>query len=199
MTIHRTSTERTARETPVDEWMRALAAPTPAPGGGAAGALTLAAAAALAEMVAGYAPDDRLAEPRAAAGRIRARALALCDEDAAASAALVAAHRLPDDAPDRRQRIAATTADAAGTSVDLAETAASLLPILRLLRTAADARLLPDVAVGARLAAAAARAAAVNIRCNRDPGAPDRTDSLSAADRAAAALDDLGAAVTDDV
>jgi formiminotetrahydrofolate cyclodeaminase len=68
-------------ELTLNDYLAKTAARTPAPGGGAAAAITGATAAALTEMAAAFAPDEKIA---ARAGELRARLLALADEDLSA-------------------------------------------------------------------------------------------------------------------
>lgn len=183
-------------------WLEHLAAPTPAPGGGAAAAVTLAIGAAVVEMAAGYAPagSDRAAAIMAAA-RVRAAALSAAERDAAASARLVAAHRLPaaGSAGERAEALA----EAMEASLAVASLAAPLVPPLRWLAAHGDGRLSPDVVVAARTLAAAVRSAAATARANvsafpsEDAGGDDGRRAERGAVALADELDDLARRVSD--
>ncbi|MDX2377671.1 cyclodeaminase/cyclohydrolase family protein [Microbacterium sp. LRZ72] len=186
----------------IASWLERLAATAPAPGGGAAAAMTLAIGAAVAEMAAGYAAaESHRTAALSAAADVRARALGAADRDAAASARLVAAYRLPDgDAADAER--AGALAEAAGASLAIAAAAASLEPTLRWLAVYGDERLAPDVVVAARTVAAALRAAAATARSSlsalpagnaaREDGDRAELDAVTLADE----LDDLAGRVT---
>ncbi|PZU40364.1 MAG: formiminotransferase-cyclodeaminase [Microbacterium sp.] len=172
-------------------WLERLAAPVPSPGGGAAAAATLAIGAAVTQMAAGYAPegDERDAAVAAAASG-RAEALAAGERDAAASEALVAAFRLPEDARSEMV-LAEALREATEASLAIAGIAAPLQQVLVALADRGDPRLLPDVIVAARTIAAAVRAAAATARANLTSGsaAGDPADSARR-EREAVALGD---------
>src|ERR1700719_363819 len=106
-------------------WLEELASSTPAPGGGAAAALETAVAAALLEMFCNltigkpaYAEHDATTTSvRDRGTEIRAEALTLAAEDAAAFEAVIDAYRLPkgseEEAERRRERIQGALAGAA--------------------------------------------------------------------------------------
>ncbi|WP_460774637.1 cyclodeaminase/cyclohydrolase family protein [Microbacterium sp. GXF7504] len=183
----------------LDAWLAAVARPVPAPGGGAVAAVVTGHAAALTEMVLGYSAAsparDRALE---AAGGVRVDALADAARDAAASESLVAAFRAPEGAPGRADAVAHALRAATACSVAIVDTAARLRPPLEWAAEHGDRRLRPDVAVAARLLAAAVRSAAVNIRCNAAPGddGHDAEEAEADATRLADALDALAASVT---
>src|SRR5207247_8613037 len=93
----------------LDAWIDELASGSPTPGGGSAAALAGTLAAALVAMVArltvgrkAYAGvQQRVAELLAEAGALRAQLRRLVADDAAASAKVSAAYRLPKAAPTR--------------------------------------------------------------------------------------------------
>lgn len=145
-------------------WLERLAAPEPAPGGGAAAAAALAIGAAVLAMTAGYAPETpERAQALDRAGRARTQALALADRDAAASAALVAAFRLPDSDAAVIARIDALRA-AAATSLAVAHLGAPLSDPLAWLAAHGEPMLAPDVVVSGHTLAAAVRSAATTAR-----------------------------------
>jgi formiminotetrahydrofolate cyclodeaminase len=122
----------------VDEFLEALGARTPAPASGAAAALTGAMAAALAELAARFAGDDAAVEE---ARRLRARLVALADEDAEAYAAFM--ETKSDEARARIVEVPLAIAETADAVEALA------VRIERVLTTAVvgDARASRDLAV----------------------------------------------------
>lgn len=192
--------------TPLSRFLEHLAAPVPDPGGGAAAGVVIATGAALVQMTAGYAaPGPDRDRALAAAARARHDALAGAEADARVSGALVAAFRLPEETPDRAERIRTATLDAAASSVALVDIAAALTDALVWLESHGEARLAPDVAVAARMLACGIRSTAINIRCDATSAAQfgahggsidglrrDEASAHSAADL----LDQLAARVT---
>ncbi|MCC4907929.1 cyclodeaminase/cyclohydrolase family protein [Microbacterium sp. cx-59] len=172
-----------ASTSPLAPWLERLAAPEPAPGGGAAAAVTLAIGAAVLGMTAGYAPAgaDRTRALDLAA-ETRQRALVLADRDAAASAALVAAFRLPDGAAATAARAEALR-EATVTSLDVAGLGVPLPGPLAWLAEHGEPMLAPDVVVAGHTLAAGVRSAAVTARSNLTAattvavaeGSPDET------------------------
>lgn len=151
-----------------------LAEKVPAPGGGAVAGVTAAHAVALLEMVLSYSVGKkrfaaREAEAPQLAARLatlRAEALAAATADATAYAALNALWKLPDgDATKARDFPAAVEAAIAAPQSLLAIAEATLDLGASLLPDSAPA-LDSDLAISADLAAAAARAAAWNVRVN---------------------------------
>lgn len=180
---------------PLTGWLDALARAEPDPGGGAAAAVVLAHAAALAEMTAGYAPGPEARRCADAARHVRTRALAAAERDAAASRSLVMALRISDAAA-----AAPAVREAIDASVHIADLATELDPLLRWLAARGVPHVMADVAVAARLRAAAVRAAAVNLRVNAAAAASSEAARARRAESAAvSAADDadaLAAAVT---
>lgn len=159
-------------------FLDAVAASTPTPGGGSVAALVGALAASLASMAAGLtagrkkfaAVEETMQAMLKEAPTLRGDLLRLVDEDAAAFQAVMAAYRLPKDTPDqqasREQAVQAALLGAAEPPRRVAEKAVG---VLRLLATAArdgnpNAR--TDATVGAFMAEAAVRGAALNVRVN---------------------------------
>jgi formiminotetrahydrofolate cyclodeaminase len=165
----------------LEDFLDAVGDRTPAPGGGAGAAVGCALGAALTEMAARFAGLDDVA---ARAGELRARGLALADEDLEAYAPVLAALRLPADDPARPEAIRAASSAAAEVPLAIAEAAAEVVALAR--DVAADGRpaLRGDALAGADLAAGAARAAARLVEINL-AGAPD--DPRLARARAASA------------
>jgi formiminotetrahydrofolate cyclodeaminase len=140
-------------ETPVDEVLAALAAPTPAPASGTAAALTGALAAALAALAAGVSGDDVGVEQ---ANALRARLAGLADDDAVAYADYL------------RERTPATLARIVEVPSAIAEAAAEVAELgLRLAESGkqsvrGDALAAADLAQGAERAAG--RLVALNMQ-----------------------------------
>lgn len=162
----------------IDEFANQLASGEPVPGGGSASALVAAFAASLLAMVANLSvnrPKYALYESthtRAlhAAERGRRRLLELADEDAAAYGRFSTAMKLPREVEEQQQaRTAAiNTAAREASEVPLAvvRECAVLLDRLDAMAGRSNTNASSDLEVGARLAAAAARGAAANVRIN---------------------------------
>jgi len=156
----------------------AVASPTPTPGGGSVAALAGALAASLGEMVAALSRKkksqaayvERLSE---AVAELRQSATALAeamDRDAAAYDAVLAAHRLPQGAPEERaqrdQAIQEATRRAAEVPLEVAGAALVLYERLGQLEAMASPSMRSDLGVGRLLAAAAVRGALANVAIN---------------------------------
>jgi formiminotetrahydrofolate cyclodeaminase len=174
-----------------------LATSDPIPGGGSAAALAGAMSAALVQMVvaltsgrpaaAGHEPA--LLEIASAAATAQSDLLRLTELDAAAYAAVVRARRLPRETEiERRARevqAAAATREATMAPLETARRAADVLRLAERLASIGNRNAISDVGVGALLAAAAMRGAALNIRINLPYLAADdplRADAATALD-----------------
>lgn len=156
------------------DFLRSLAARTPAPGGGASACVTGAIAAAQAEMVVAYSIGKkdleehraRLEAGRGALANARELLLRLADEDAQAYALVNELERLPMDDPRRMAEL--PQALAATMQIPLAAMAACV-DILRLMESLApitNRRLHSDLQIAALLAEASARASQRNVLVN---------------------------------
>jgi formiminotetrahydrofolate cyclodeaminase len=183
----------------IDDFLHALAAPTPAPGGGAAAAVSGATAAALVEMVAGLSlkksseSADAALQQRAAAqmATVRSELLTLADDDATAYDAFIQAMRLPK--ADEHER------EARGRAMSTAAEQAATIPLrtLRAITSIAEAaRLLTgrslvsaasDLEVALRFARAAGLSAAENVEVNL-PFIDDPETRASLANQTAASI-----------
>ncbi len=155
-----------------------LATSDPIPGGGSAAAVAGAMAAALVRMVVALTTgrpiaadhERELAEVEAAAAAAQADLLRLAQEDAAAYDAVVRARRLPrgtDVERERRQaQVVHATHEATRVPLRTAVAAATALELAERLAPFGNRNAVSDVAVGALLAAAAIRGAALNVRIN---------------------------------
>jgi formiminotetrahydrofolate cyclodeaminase len=177
------------------DWLDDLADRTPAPGGGAVAALCAASAAALLEMVANYTTGKKwvdreraMQETIAEAGGLRARAVRLAQDDAAAFGAVGAAYALPRGTPEekeaRRAAIQAATRGAAEPPVQVGQVATRLVALADELVEPANPNVLSDVGVAAATARAALSGSVTNIVVN--------AVSLTDADAARVLLDEVG-------
>jgi len=158
--------------------LEALAEATPTPGGGTASALAGATAAALVEMVCGLtigrerfaAVQEEVHRARERAMTLRARLMALAEEDAAAFSALSAAYRLPKGTDEERAARAEAIQQAlrAATEVPLrtAEAAAEVARLACLLVEKGNPNAASDAGVAALLAEAATQGASLNVCTN---------------------------------
>lgn len=167
------------RDQTVDDFLTDLAARIPAPGGGATAAVHAAQAAALVAMVARYSDGARFADHAeeiagitADADRLRAEALRLAEDDAAAFTAVANAYALPRDTDGRRESIAAALEAACAPPAGVIEVAAATVALAERLAPIGNRSVITDVAAAAEAARAAATTARVNIEVNLG-GIPD--------------------------
>jgi formiminotetrahydrofolate cyclodeaminase len=142
-----------------------VAARTSAPGGGSAAAWSCALAAALVGMAARFADGEgedaaRMEQIAARADELRSEALVLADRDLGAYEPVLAALRLPADAPDRAARIDAALSEAAEPPLAIARAAAETAELALEVGGDGNPRLAGDAQTGLLLADAACRAAA---------------------------------------
>ena len=156
-------------------FLEATAAAQPAPGGGSAAALAGALAAALAEMVAGltigrkkYAAVAGQAQALGEeANSLRQALTEAIADDAAAFEAVMAAHRLQDVEPARKEAaVAAATRGAAVVPLRVAELALQAAQLAETLARIGNVNAATDAAAAVYLARAAVEAAALNVRVN---------------------------------
>jgi formiminotetrahydrofolate cyclodeaminase len=160
-------------------WLDELASPAPAPGGGAAAALETAMAAALVEMFCNltigkpaYAEHEAtMTSVRDRATELRAEALLLAAEDAAAFRAVIDAYRLPkepeSEATKRRGRIQGALAGAADVPRRTAAAATEILDLAETVVPLGNLNVISDAAAAAGAARAALQTALLNIDANR--------------------------------
>jgi len=190
---------RVSTSMPLASWLERLGRSNGAPGGGAASAITLGVSAALLRMVAGYSPEDsRAAECRRLLAELRLEALEGSEEDGVRSARLGAALALGSDDPVRDERVFEAAMDAARSTAELGELAASLADVLRLLAEIGNRALAVDLAVAAQTLAAGTSAASITLRSDlalaRDHGGHETQEPIRAL---AAAADRLSAVQRD--
>lgn len=185
---------------PLAEFIEQLGSAAPTPGGGSVAALTGAQAAALVAMVCHLTiGKKRFAEHEAElllvlaqAEKLQAELTKLIQADIAAYDQLMAAYRIPKDAPVRAEALAAALIPATETPLLIAEAAAQVLALVPTVVAKGNPHAVSDAAMAAVLAGAAVRSGALNVLINL--AANDDAD-LAAAYRArlAAAEADLAA------
>ncbi|MHC4909734.1 MAG: cyclodeaminase/cyclohydrolase family protein, partial [Planctomycetota bacterium] len=124
------------------------------------------------------------------------RALDLAEADARAYGALNALWKLADDDPKRVAEWRGAVDAAIAAPRDILATAVEILDQLDVLRGNTSRMLRSDLAIGAVLAEAAARAAVWNVRINL-PLLTDEAAAEALEAETAAALDDVGRRVRD--
>jgi methenyltetrahydrofolate cyclohydrolase len=144
----------------LQEFLDAVPARTPAPGGGAVAAVATSLAAGLTAMAARFAPEgwEPGAEVVRRAEELRARAEPLADADAGAYVAY-----MDSRSPAAAERIIEIP-------LEIAEIAAELAELARLVARDGNPNVSGDAAAGAQLAAAASAVGANLVRLNADPG-----------------------------
>ncbi|HEV8468610.1 MAG TPA: cyclodeaminase/cyclohydrolase family protein [Candidatus Limnocylindria bacterium] len=151
-----------------------LSADTPVPGGGSAAAYAGAMGAALAAMVARIASKKEGSEPARAFAEemdaLRAQFLRFVDEDSASYAQVAAAMKLPrktdEEKAARQERMQTALLVASHVPLEVARTARRLLDACERGVELASPMTASDVGVGALMAEAALRGAALNVMIN---------------------------------
>lgn len=159
-----------------------LASDAPVPGGGSTAAYAGALGAALAAMVARIAlkkaDDPALREHVAEVDNLRADFLRLVDDDSAAYGRVADAMKLPrstdEEKKARTERMQAALLAASRVPLEIAKTSRRLLDACERGMATAPAAAVSDIGVGALMADAALRGAAMNVMINlssvKDPG-----------------------------
>ncbi len=162
----------------VSSWLDDLASDAPAPGGGAAAAMNAAVGAALVAMVCNltigrprYAEHEPLMrDALAAATGLRAQAVRLAADDAAAFGAVSEAYKRPRDTEAARtartEAVQTALIGAADVPLRTAAVAAAVIDLAGRIMDGANVNVLSDVAVAAASARAALDAAAINVEVN---------------------------------
>lgn len=160
------------RDSKIVDFLAQLAAHVPAPGGGATAALHAAQAAALLGMVARYSTGEKYADHAetivaviAETDALRARALRLAEEDAAAFIAVTDAYRLPKG-EERSATIARALEGAAEPPARVVEAATRVIELCELVLPISNRNVVTDVAAAAESARAALTTARVNVEVN---------------------------------
>ena len=157
-------------EQPLARFLEEVAAPRPAPGGGSSTAVTVALAAALVEMagaISGAAPGIA-----ARTAELRARALSLAETELSSYAPVLDALRLPEDDPQRAERVGAALEAASRSVAEIAEAAAEAAELGAAVLDDAGPAVRGDALAGCVLAEAAAAAAATLVEINLE-GRPE--------------------------
>lgn len=157
-----------------EEFAAALAARESVPGGGGAAAYAGALAVALCSMVGNFtAGKPKYAEHEedvqrmlADGGRVCARLLELVEEDAAAFEPLSRAYGIPKDDPSRAAALEEATKGAIEPPLEMMRQIARAIELLEEMNAKGSRMLVSDVGCGAALAAAALRAASLNVFVN---------------------------------
>jgi glutamate formiminotransferase len=162
----------------VEEFVNAVAAPTPTPAGGSVAALAGALAAGLGEMVCGVslkrqslrAQHSALEATRQRLAMLRARLMAAVDRDAESYEAFMRAGKLPQSTEAERtargHALEAAGKQATVLPVEIAELAATVAGELAGLAGITIAQAAPDLSVAMNLAATAQRGGIENARAN---------------------------------
>jgi formiminotetrahydrofolate cyclodeaminase len=179
-----------------------VAAPSPTPGGGSVAAVAGALGTALTQMVAGL-PRTRhdndeeralLATVQGPLADLRARLLALADDDTAAFDRLMTAFRLPKvtdaDKAERKAAIQAATRDATTVPLQTAVACARVLELLGTVAALGNPSASSDLLVAMGMLRAAAEGAAANVRINLESLA-DESFRADAVARITATLDEV--------
>lgn len=159
-----------------------LSSEAPVPGGGSAAAYAGALGAALAAMVARIASkksdDATLGDYISEVDNLRSDFLRLVDDDSAAYGRVTEAMKLPrtsdEEKKARTERLQAALLAASRVPLEVAKTSRRLLDACERRMTTAPTAAISDVGVGALMAEAALRGAAMNVMINlssvKDPG-----------------------------
>lgn len=162
----------------VEEFLAAVAAPTPTPGGGSVSALAGALSVALSRMVAGLARgkkgyegvESELSQIEAKAKRTQARLEALIDEDARAYESVVAAMRMPKSTDQEKvARVDAMQAayrKATEVPLEIMERCIEALELAEAAVKKGNRSATTDAAVAVLLAESAIRGASLNCSTN---------------------------------
>lgn len=152
----------------------ALASDAPVPGGGStaayAGTLGAALAAMVARIAAKKSDDDALGEYIGEVDNLRGDFLRLVDDDSAAYARVAEAMKLPRSTDDekkvRTERVQAALLAASRVPLEIAKTSRRLLEACERGMAKAPVAAVSDIGVGALMADAALRGAAMNVMIN---------------------------------
>ncbi|MER6949321.1 cyclodeaminase/cyclohydrolase family protein [Nonomuraea sp. NPDC000554] len=198
------------RDTRIVDFLNQLAAHVPAPGGGATAALHAAQAAALLGMVARYTTGEKYIKHSelvvsviAETDTLRARALRLGEQDAAAFTAVADAYRMPKG-DERSAAIAAALVGAAEPPARVVEAASRLVELCEVLLPIGNRNVITDVAAAADAARAALTTARVNVEINvtgiKDERAAEQLRArIAGVDSAVARADRVTAQVREEI
>ena len=156
------------------EFTEALAAKVSVPGGGGAAAYAGALAVALCSMVGNFTAgkkkyfeyEEDVQRMLAEGDEVRVRLLELVEEDAAAFYPLSQAYSIPKEDPTRDEVLEKCTKDALAGPLEMMRQIARAIDLLEEMNVKGSRMLISDVGCGAALAAAAMRAASMNVFIN---------------------------------
>ena len=182
-------------ETPLQDFIRALAAPSAIPGGGSAAAITAAMAGALVEMVRSHSQGGESIHGDGPLGkvdpleRLKARLIHLINEDAKAYAEVMDAYRLPrgssSESEIRRETIQNALRKALVVPLNIMSESCKLIEWAQNWADKGKASTVSDAGVAGHLARAACQASALNVEINimglRDLEEGDRYRQLAKA------------------
>jgi methenyltetrahydrofolate cyclohydrolase len=150
-------------DVPLAGLLELISSSDPAPGAGSSAATATAVAAALVEMTATLGDD----EPSAQRARgLREQAVGLADEELSSYAPVLDATRLPEDHPEREERLGTALAEASRTPLAIAEAAAETAEIGTRIVRISNPAVRGDAIASVLMAESAAAAAAVLVEVN---------------------------------
>ncbi|MGI8714052.1 MAG: cyclodeaminase/cyclohydrolase family protein [Solirubrobacteraceae bacterium] len=155
-----------------------LAENTPAPGAGTAAALTCSVAAALLEMTAAFDPTPTGTAATVRAGALRERSLELAERELHSYQPVLDALRMPNEDPNRADRLSGALAAASAAPLGIASVAAQLAGIAAECVDGVSDHLIGEAIVASELAEGACRAAGrlVQINLAGSPSDPRLTE-----------------------
>lgn len=164
-------------ELSLGRFLGAVSAAEPAPGGGSVAAAAVAMAASLCVMAARLSVTqlDDAAELASAAERLRDRAAALCEADAAAYSMVIEALRLPHepDPDERSRRVAVALSVASDVPLEVVQIGVKVAALAARLAAGGNPNLLGDAVTAALLAESGARAAGALVVLNLGESSDD--------------------------
>ena len=172
---------------PLERFLDRIASAEPEPASGSVAAVAVAMAAGLVAMAARLAHEwPKASEVVEQAEALRSRMATLAPADADAYAKVTEAMRLPRDSPSRAAELEEALSGAADVPLAVAEAAAEVAVLAKLVAEEGNDRLRGDALLAAELAGAGARGAAQLVAINlagRDDPRVRRAQDLAAATR----------------
>jgi glutamate formiminotransferase / formiminotetrahydrofolate cyclodeaminase len=199
---HAIKTENKLSDMTLEDFTDLLSTDEPAPGGGSVAALCLAISGALSSMVAnltfgkkGYEDNWELVKPIAEKGQfIKEKAIAAIDEDTEAFNEMMSAIKLPKKSPEeisiREDALQKATKEAIMVPYRILELAEGAVQLAEEIAKIGNSNALSDAGVAAITAAAAAKAAFLNIKINM-AGITDQEFEQSINQKSAILLDKI--------
>jgi len=158
----------------IEEFTGELASASPAPGGGGAAALAGAIGASLCSMAAGLtigkkkyaASEDEMKGIVSSCEGLRGRFLALIDRDAECFLPLAEAYSIPQDDPDREEKLFRASMSACSAALEMIDCCCSTADLLEKVLKSGSRMLISDVGCGALSIRTALESAALNVFVN---------------------------------